>query len=102
MALVNWETICSPKEHGVLNLRNPKKVNCVSGVNIWWRWVTHNHEPWEKWWHNINVGGWEKGNLIHLFEEIPGSHIWKNATQGRRPIQAKNVWDIRKGKIALT
>ena len=47
-ALVDWETVCKPKKARGLGLRDPEIANKVMSTKIWWRWVTHKEEPWEK------------------------------------------------------
>lgn len=41
-ALVSWEKICRPKNHGGLGLVDQEILSNVLGAKIWWRWV---HDP---------------------------------------------------------
>ena len=43
--LVEWKTICKPKEVGGLGLRDPLDINKETGDKIWGRWITHEEEP---------------------------------------------------------
>lgn len=47
-ALVNWDTVCTPKLNGGLGLRDPETNNDIMGTKIWWRWIKHEQEPWAK------------------------------------------------------
>eukprot|EP00253_Pinus_taeda_P028390 PITA_28390 len=38
-ALVAWEKICKPKNHGGLGLDDPKILSKVLGAKLWWRWI---------------------------------------------------------------
>ena len=40
-ALVEWDTLCMPKELGGLGMRDLVSVNRVMGTKIWWQWITH-------------------------------------------------------------
>lgn len=51
-ALVDWETVCTPKKAGGLGLQDPEVENKVMSAKIWWRWVTYKEEPWVKFWHH--------------------------------------------------
>lgn len=45
-ALVNWETMCKPKQAGGLVLRDLEVMNKVLSSKIWWKWVTNKGELW--------------------------------------------------------
>ena len=81
---MKWEMVFTPKRRGGLGLRDPEHENEVSGANLWWIWVTHAHETWEKMWHIKYVEGWDRRDLIRFSEDNPGSHIWKTSWLGRR------------------
>ena len=74
--LVNWEALCTPKHHIGLGLRDPEKASVVSGAKIWWRWVTHDKEPWEEVWHTKYAKGWYRKELIYFSANTLVSHIW--------------------------
>eukprot|EP00253_Pinus_taeda_P011540 PITA_11540 len=38
-ALVVWDKICKPKNHGGLGLDDPEILSKVLGEKLWWRWV---------------------------------------------------------------
>lgn len=44
-ALVNWNTVCSPKDAGGLGLRNPLHSNEVMGARLWWNWLSNPLTP---------------------------------------------------------
>ena len=49
--LVDWKTICKPKDAGGLGQRDPLDINREMGAKIWWKRITHEDEPWAKLWH---------------------------------------------------
>ena len=73
-------------------------MNMVSSAKLWWIWVTYKHEPWARLWHKKYVDEWEKEDPIIFSKEVPRSHIWKMAKQGRRLIQDNSFWEVRNGK----
>ena len=82
-ALVKWKIVCTPKHQGGLGLRDPKHENVVSGAKLWWRWVTHAQEPWEKMWHIKYDEGWDRRDLIRFSEDTLGYHILQTSWMGR-------------------
>ena len=68
--------VCKQKSTGGLGLRDPEVANRVLSAKIWWRWVTHTREPWEKLWHNKYAKGWQSQHLIYYDENPLGSPIW--------------------------
>ena len=100
MALVDWDTLCSPKVSGGLGLRDPEISNEVMGARIWWRWVAYSNEPWAQLWYMKYAPGWEKQSLIRYAEETPGSHIWMAAKKNRLLVQQHSFWEIGNGQLA--
>eukprot|EP00253_Pinus_taeda_P033036 PITA_33036 len=47
-ALVSWEKICKPKNHGALGLDDQEILSKVVGAKLWWRWVQNPETQWEK------------------------------------------------------
>lgn len=99
-ALVNQDTVCTPKLNGGLGLRDPKNNNYIMGAKIWWRWIKHEQEPWAKLWLRKYAPGWDKQNLVRFDENIKGSPIWKATSNQRSIIQKHSFWEIRNGNLA--
>ena len=70
------------------------------GVKIWWHWVIHKEESWEKLWHNKYVSRKPKQHLIGFNEGRKGSHIWNHANLNREIIQDQSFWEIQEGHDA--
>ena len=85
-SLVNWETIYTPKHQGGLGFRYQENASMVSGAKLWWRSVSHAHEPWERMWYFKYAEGWEKRELISFSEDVHGSEIWRITWRGRNLI----------------
>ena len=97
---MNWEAICTPKHHKGLGLKDPEKESVVSGSKLWWRWVDHDKEPWAEFWHIKYAEGWDKKELIHLSEDIPGSHIWRTTWRGKSLVEDHSFSKVRNGQTA--
>ena len=39
--LVDWKTVCKPKDAGGLGLHDPLDTNKAMGAKIWWKWIIH-------------------------------------------------------------
>jgi hypothetical protein len=46
--MVNWSTVCAPKENGGLGIRDPEKVNISLGEKLLWLLTTGGNEWWKK------------------------------------------------------
>ena len=79
--LVDWKTVCKPKEVGGLGIRDPLDVNKAMGAKIWCKWITHEEEPWAKLWHAKYAPQWPKQSLIRFGEDLPASSIQKLAQE---------------------
>ena len=100
-ALVAWDTINTPKKAGALGLRDPEAITKVMGANIWWRWVTHQDEPWAMLWHQKYAARWPKKNLIRFAEDSPGSYIWKATQENIQLVQKHSFWEVQDGNSVL-
>ena len=49
-ALVAWDKLCKPKDHGGLGLHDPKTLNKVLGPKLWWKLLKESATPWAKHW----------------------------------------------------
>ena len=76
------------------------KNSQVLGANIWWQWVSHKQDPWEKLWHSKYAQGKPKQDLIRFNEIMQGSHIWNYDHVNRGIIQYHRFLEIRKGHDA--
>lgn len=47
-ALVSWEKLCKPKNHGGLGLHDLETLRQVFGEKLWWRWLKEMRTPWAK------------------------------------------------------
>jgi hypothetical protein len=64
IALVSWENLFQPKAQGGLGLRDPFIMNKVLSAKIWWRWLKHPKDLWERLWRKKYVPDVPKKNLI--------------------------------------
>jgi exonuclease III len=101
MALVSWDKLCRPKEHGGLGLRDPGIMNKVLSAKIWWRWLKIPKDLWARLWRKKYAPNVAEKNLIRWDEDNQGSLIWTAAMQNRRLVTEHAFWDIRNGKTAL-
>jgi hypothetical protein len=46
--MVNWSTVCAPKENGGLGIRDPEKINIALGAKLLWRLVSDGNDWWKK------------------------------------------------------
>lgn len=99
-SLVDWKTVCTPKEEGGLGLRNPQDSNLVFNAKIWWRWVNHTSEPWAKLWAAKYAIHWDRHNLCRFQEQVPGSSIWTTVSAKRSLVTDHCFWEIRNGEQA--
>ena len=77
--LVDWKTVCKPKDAEGSGLQDPLDTNKAMGAKIWWKWITHEEEPWVNLWHAKYAQHWPKQSLIGFWEDLPSSSIWKLA-----------------------
>ena len=87
-----------PKSQGGLGLRDPEIAGLLAGAKIWWHWLTHSHEPWDKLWVDKYAPHWDCQDLIRFSDEKASSHIWKTAWAGHSIIQQHGFWEICDGQ----
>ena len=75
------QTVCKPKDMGGLGIRDPLDINKSMGAKIWWKWITHEEEPWDKIWHVKYAPQWPRQLLIRFWEDLLGSSMWKSAQE---------------------
>lgn len=98
--LVDWETVCRPKQAGGLGLRDPEVMNKVLSAKIWWRWVTNKGEPWAHLWHKKYAKGWARLGLICWDQNYLGSSIWQEANANRQMVKEHSLWEVGNGEEA--
>eukprot|EP00253_Pinus_taeda_P008430 PITA_08430 len=74
-ALVSWEKICKPKNHGGLGLDDQQILSKVLGAKLWWRWVKNPKAQWENIWKEKYASTWHYTDLIRMSGNIKGSAI---------------------------
>ena len=84
---MSWEDVCKPKEQGGLRLRDLEVMSEILGAKVWWCWVNHLVEPWEKLWSIKYAQDRPRHLLIHFSEAPSGSPIWSKALAGKSIIQ---------------
>eukprot|EP00253_Pinus_taeda_P004208 PITA_04208 len=100
-ALVAWDKICKPKNHGGLGLDDPKVLSKVLGAKLWWCWVKYPKAQWASIWKEKYTSTWEDNDHIRMSGIIKGSHIWNKSWKNRGLIQENSFWEIREGDLAL-
>jgi hypothetical protein len=99
--LVGWDKICRPKALGGLGLRDPGKLNQVMGEKLWWRWLKHPTELWEKIWKRKYAPTTREEKLIRFNDQVQGSNIWNMTWNNRMLIQKHAFWEICNGEHSL-
>ena len=99
-ALVAWDKLCKPKNHGGLGLHDPKTLSKVLGEKFWWRWLKESATSWAKLWKQKYANNWQERDHNWMFGNIKGSHIWNGAWENRAIIQKHGFWEIRDGNLA--
>eukprot|EP00253_Pinus_taeda_P027356 PITA_27356 len=62
-ALVSWEKICKPKNHGGVGLDDQEILSNVLGAKFWWRWVKNPKAQWASIWKE------KEGDLALFWED---------------------------------
>jgi len=99
-SLVDWKSLCAPKGEGGLGLRDPQTSNLVFNAKIWWRWINHEKEPWEKLWRAKYAPQWECQALCRFEDQVPGSGIWTAVSANRKLVTDHCFWEVRNGEQA--
>lgn len=89
-ALVAWEKIYKPKNHGGLGLDDPDILSKVLGAKLWWRWVKEPEAQWAIIWKEKYTSSWQNNDHIMMGGNIKGSHIWNKAWENRGLVQENN------------
>ena len=42
--MVNWSTVCAPKENGGLGIQDPERINLTLGAKLIWQVITGGNE----------------------------------------------------------
>jgi hypothetical protein len=96
--MVNWSTVCAPKENGGLGIQDPKKINIALGEKLIWRLITGGKEWWKK---EICYKYLSKNRKRCLetttFNHL-GSPIWKLIRASMSLIQNHLRWSPGNGK----
>jgi hypothetical protein len=82
--LVAWRTLCRPKYHGGMGIRDPQLTSSTLATKLWWRWIKSPSSLWAKLWKfkytplisspNINSSRWNPlGSMIY-------NNAWQNQT----------------------
>eukprot|EP00253_Pinus_taeda_P033863 PITA_33863 len=99
-ALVSWDKLCKPKNHGGLGLHDCETLSKVLGEKLWWRWLKESATPWAKLWKQKYANNWQERDHIWMSGHTKGSHIWNSAWENRAMVQKHNFWEIRDGNLA--
>lgn len=92
-ALVAWETICKPKNHGGLGLDDLEVLNKVLGAKLWWRLIKDLDALWARIWKEKYAINWQNKYHIRMSGTIKGSHIWNKAWENRGIDFGKLEWE---------
>jgi len=74
-ALVNWTTVCLPKEKGGIRLRDPNQSNSIMCAKLWWQWLSSTDKPWATIWTAKYANHRPQEELIRLIPNAKGSLI---------------------------
>jgi len=97
-ALVNWTTVCFPKEMGGIGLRDPNQSNVIMCTKLWWQWLSSPDKPWATIWTAKYANHRPQEELIRLIPNEKGSLIWNVAKQHFLLIQQHSFWEVRNGE----
>eukprot|EP00253_Pinus_taeda_P004755 PITA_04755 len=100
-ALIAWEKMCKPKNHGGRGLDDPKIICKVLEAKLWWRWIKEPKAQWAITWKEKYASYWLDNERIRMDGNIRGSHIWNKAWDNRSLIQDHSFREIREGDLAL-
>ncbi|CAL1388701.1 unnamed protein product [Linum trigynum] len=94
--LIDWETICNPKEEGGLGLRNATRMNEAFMLKIAWRLMA---EPESLWASIVRAkylrrmeGGWQPRTPGRL------SNLWRGVLRILHLIPDAIMWNIKSGR----
>jgi len=74
-ALVAWEKIYKPKNHGGLGLDDLEVLSKALGEKLWWHWVKDPKAQWASIWKEKYARTWQINDHIRMSRSIKGSHI---------------------------
>lgn len=86
-ALVAWEKICKPKNHGGIGLDDPDILSKDLGAKLWWHWVKEPKAQWAIIWKEKYASSWQSNDHIRMDGNIKGSHIWNKVWENRGLVQ---------------
>jgi len=99
-ALINWTTVCMPKDKGGIGLRDPIQSNAIMGAKLWWQWLSNTDKPWATIWTAKYANHRPQQELIRLNPNAKGSLISNAAKQHYKLIQKHRFWEVRNGETA--
>ncbi|CAL1375573.1 unnamed protein product [Linum trigynum] len=93
--LVNWETICKPKELGGLGMRSARALNLSYIMKLGWAFLNKSEELWIR----VLQGKYFKVNDAGalVMKKSNHSRLWKGIVDTWPILKQQVVWDIREG-----
>ncbi|GKV16237.1 hypothetical protein SLEP1_g26909 [Rubroshorea leprosula] len=95
--LVNWETVCQPRELGGLDLRSARENNQALVTKLGWQLISDPNKPWFK---ALLAKYLKNGSLINCSIVQTASVTWKNLLRCRSVLQLGLRWRIGDGQRA--
>ncbi|CAL1403368.1 unnamed protein product [Linum trigynum] len=96
--LIDWETICRPKEEGGLGLRDSTRTNEAYMLKIAWRMLTKPNDLWARVLRGKYGKQTEEGWTFRSKERL--SNLWRGVMRVAHLIEGATAWNVRNGKVA--
>eukprot|EP00253_Pinus_taeda_P024910 PITA_24910 len=81
-ALVAWDKICKPRNHGGLGLDDPEILRKALGAKLWWRWLKEPKAQWATIWKEKYANSWPSEDHIRM----DGFIIWNTWKENNNKI----------------
>lgn len=97
--LVNWDTVCKPKNNGGLGLRKSVDNNTAINSKLGWQIMNGGNTPWIKMMRDKYGCSYDPKCSA---KEAKSSHIWKCISSSKDVITSATKWNIGNGtKISI-
>lgn len=88
IALVSWDTVCTPKKYGGLSIKNSKEWNIASVGKLIWQLARKNDTLWVKWVHGIYMKDDDKDFWEH---QVPVDFSCPDGQEFHSDIKQSNI-----------
>lgn len=78
--LIDWDTLCKPKELGGAGLKSARDMNCALMVKLAWKLLNQSGQAWRKVLSSKYVIEVDDG--VHFKSKTSSSQVWRGILQG--------------------